>query len=290
MSRVSLIICALAPLAACGSSEPASPDAGAATSTLTFAPTGVPQLGAGYVYEGWLIDGSGPHTTGRFTVGTDGTPTPASFQVDAALAAGASQVVLTIEPATGDDPAPSSTHFLAGDLTGGSATLTVGAALGVDLSQAGGSYILATPSTASDTADDDQGIWWLVPGTTKTASLDLPTLPAGWKYEGWVIGGAGPVTTGTFTDPGAADADGTGPTAGVDPGPPFPGQDFIDPAMTLDDGTFAAAITIEPDPDDAPTPFAIHALVDPTIDAVAAPASQDMAPGTDLPTATVTIQ
>ena len=64
------------------------------------------------------------------------------------------------------------------------------AALGVDFSTATGSYILATPSTASDTGDNDQGIWWLVPGTTKTASLDLPTLPAGWMYEGWVVGAA----------------------------------------------------------------------------------------------------
>jgi len=271
------------------SSSSTNSGTGGTSSTLDLALTGVPALGADYVYEGWLIDSDGPHSTGRFSVADDGTPNPSTFQVDAALAAKASNVVITIEPAKGDAPAPSATHFLAGPVTNGKADLGVAQGLGVDLSTAKGSFILATPSTASDMTDDDQGIWWLVPGATKTASLELPMPPDGWMYEGWVVGSNGPVSTGKFTDASGVDSDGTGPAAGKDPGPPFPGQDFVMPATMLDN-SYKAVITVEPDPDNSPMPFAIKPLVAASIDGTkTAPESQQMSAGPAMPTGTATI-
>ena len=230
---------------------------------VSYSASSLPELGADYVYEGWIIVNDAPVTAGRFTVDENGDATPAWFGLDQADADAATLYVLTIEPAVGDDPAPSSTHLLAGPISGGSADLTIGhaAALGTDFLSAAGSYILATPTTGDMTLQE-QGIWWLTPGETKTSSLELPTLPKGWVYEGWVVGADGPVSTGRFTDVAAADDDLAGPAkGGTGNGPPFPGQDFITPASTLNDGSFKAVITVEPDPDDSDKPFLIKPLV-----------------------------
>jgi hypothetical protein len=53
-----------------------------------------------------------------------------------------------------------------------------------------------------------------------------------------------------------ADADGTGP----DGGPPFPGQDYITPLLSLIG--YAAVISIEPEPDNSPDPFTLKPLID----------------------------
>ena len=61
------------------------------------------------------------------------------------------------------------------------------AALGSDFASASGSFLLETPSTAAVASDYASGIWWLDPAGP-SASLVLATLPAGWVYEGWVVG------------------------------------------------------------------------------------------------------
>jgi hypothetical protein len=180
----------------------------------------------------------------------------------------ATKFVLTIEPEPDPDPAPASTHYLAGDFSDGMASLTVAdpAALGNDFMAAEGPYILNTPSTASDDTDYDAGIWWLDPDGGPSATLVLPDLPAGWEYEGWVVGPSGPITTGKFTAVDMEDSDGGGPTAGPDPTPPFPGQDYIDPLMPLIG--YAAVITIEPMPDNSAAPFTLKPLIDSDIEDV----------------------
>jgi hypothetical protein len=169
---------------------------------------------------------------------------------------------LTIEPSPDPDSAPSATHLVAGDFTGNTAPLSIsdGAALGTDLTSAAGSYILNTPSTANNDLDFSAGIWWLDPGAGPGPSLTLPMLPAGWVYEGWVVGASGPVSTGTFTSVSGNDSDAGGPTAGPDATPPFPGQDYIDPLVPLIG--FAAVISVEPDPDNSPAPFTLKPLLD----------------------------
>jgi hypothetical protein len=266
--------------AACGS------DDDNAELTLSFA--NLPPLGDAAVYEGWLITPGGPLSTGRFAA----DETALTFELDRTIADEATAFVLTIEPATGDDPAPAATHLMAGPVSGGTAELALDdpAAIGSDFSTAAGDFVLATPSTADDTSDNNQGIWWLVPGATPLASLDLPQLPDGWVYEGWVVSGDGPTSTGRFADQAAVDSDGAGSTAGDDDAPPFPGQDFIDPPVDLIGLT--AVISVEPDPDDDAGPFALKPLIDMTIEDVVAPALQSMAnQGTaPVPTGTATIQ
>ena len=246
--------------------------------TLRLELNGLEALGSAFVYEGWLIVDGVAKSSGRFTIDADGMLSQSEFDVSVDDAEMASTFVLTIEPAENDPPEPATTHVVAGDFNGDTADLSIGhaAALGSDYSSASGSFILNTPSTADTDDDFDQGIWWLeATGEGPVASLELPVLPAGWKYEGWVVGTDGPVSTGRFIATVAADEDGAGPTGGPDGFPPFPGQDFINPPMVLVGS--AAVISIEPDPDDNSAPFAIKPLVDATIDQVDIGVTQDMA-------------
>jgi len=235
--------------------------------TLTF--QGLENLGEGWAYEGWLIVDGKPVTTGVFTVDDKGMASATEFQVDAHALKNATAFVLTIEPSPDSDPAPSNVHILGGDFDGDSASLATAhpLALGVDFSDVTGSYILGAPSSKMAAEEYRQGIWW--------PALSLPTLPEGWIYEGWVVGPDGPISTGRFASGDMADSDGNGPTAGPNPGPAFPGQDFIDPAIDLTSG-YAAVISIEPNPDTSPGPFLLKPLVDKTIEDVGDHGSQDM--------------
>ena len=275
-------LAAFALAAGCGGDDGggSAPDAGGNnTSTLSLELNNLGDLGSDFVYEGWLITPTGPVSTGRFDMAA--ASETKTFSVASADADVATTFVLTIEPATGDAPEPAATHVIAGDFASGSATLTAGhgAALGDDFSTAAGSYILATPSTSGIADDFDQGVWFLDPMAGSMAgpgpSLTLPTLPDGWMYEGWVVGANGPVSTGKFSAAAGADADGKGPTAGADGGPPFPGQDYIDPAMVLTGG--AVVISVEPSPDNAATPYFFKPLVDSAVKDVGAGMGQPLA-------------
>ncbi len=241
------------------------------TTLLQLKFTGLEDLGPGWVYEGWVIVEDQPVSSGRFTVDADGRPSAASFlvpvereEVDA--------FVLTIEPDPDPDPAPSATHLLGGDFRGRKAKLRTAhpAALGSNFRRARGDYILNAPSGASLSAPYTHGIWWLDPAAGPGPSLNLPALPTGWVYEGWVVGAGGPISTGTFTAVAAADSDGAGPASGPDPAPPFPGQDFVNPPIDLTTG-YAAVISIEPYPDNSAAPFTLKPLVDGNIDDPGAP-------------------
>jgi hypothetical protein len=128
--------------------------------------SGLEPLGEDYVYEGWLIVDGSPVSTGRFQVDADGNPDSDTVEITQATADAAGAFVLTIEPAVGDDPAPSHVHLLGGALDSGAAELTVGhdAALGTGFEDVAGSFILETPTTMDVAEDFNQGIWWLTPG------------------------------------------------------------------------------------------------------------------------------
>ena len=208
----------------CGLSDDAEP----ADETLEFYVriVGLEDLGSDFVYEGWLITDDGPITSGRFDASeADET---FSFEVSEAVARAASTFVLTIEPRHNDDPAPAATHILAGDFDNFVVRFGVGhgAALGTSLQEAAGSYILGVPSAPGTSYR--QGIWFVDPAGPGP-SLQLPTLPDGWEYEGWIVTENGPISTGRFTRTRGEDSDGAGPSAGPVAGPPFPGQDFGSP-------------------------------------------------------------
>lgn len=269
-------------LIACGSDDDPVITGAADDATLNLTFSALDDLGADYVYEGWLLVNGSPVSTGRFTSNTSDVQTASKENADAAT-----KYILTIEPATGDDPAPADTHVLAGDIVNSAATLTIsdGAALGTDFVNSGGNFIIATPSDPN--ASHTQGIWWLNSGQP---GLTLPALPDGWVYEGWVAGTDGPVSTGTFSDPAAADSDAGGATAGPEPTPAFPGQDFINPPVVITG--LAAVISVEPSPDNSPAPFGIKPLIDAVIEDVGAGGSQDMENviGANQPSGTLTIQ
>lgn len=272
----------------CGSSDGTTDTTG--MSTVSWNLTGLETLQGGYEYEGWIIVSGQPVSTGRFNVDGSGMPSVTSTMVLTEDANAATAFVLTIEPPMDPDPAPAATKILGGDFNGNQAPLTVahGAALGDDFTAATGSFILATP-TSSATNDESQGIWYLDPGMG-SATLQLPPLPPGWAYEGWLVNGSGPMSTGRFTNVSAADSDMAGPAAGTDAnGPPFPGQDFVNPAMDLVGLT--AVISVEPEPDDSPAPFTLKPLVASPISNMLAPTLQPMANNAAAtnPTGTATI-
>jgi|GEM_PF-1286959 len=234
--------------------------------TVTLNINGLEDLGANYQYEGWLIVGGMPVTTGTFTVDVNGELSQTIFSVNSSDLINATKFVLTIEPIPDPDPDPSSTHILAGDFIDFDAPLSVGdpAALGDDYSGIDGKYILATP-TNGDNSDELSGIWFLdLSSGSPEVGLTLPTLPDGWKYEGWAVISGIPVTTGTFT---AVDmVDEADPYSGPDPGPPFPGEDFLvnaPPGLTFptDLSGMTGVISIEPDPDNSTAPFLLKPLV-----------------------------
>ena len=227
---------------------------------------GLQDLGSNYQYEGWLIVSGMPVTTGTFTVDVNGVLSQTTFSVNTSDLINATTFVLTIEPIPDPDPDPSSTHILGGNFIDYDAPLSVGhpAALGDDYSGIDGKYILATPTNGPMT-DELSGIWFLdLSSGSPEVGLTIPTLPAGWKYEGWTVISGTPVTTGTFT---AVDmVDDADPYSGPDPGPPFPGEDFLvnaPPGLTFptDLSGMTGVISIEPDPDNSTAPFLLKPLV-----------------------------
>ncbi|MEM7534435.1 MAG: DM13 domain-containing protein [Chloroflexota bacterium] len=272
VAMIAAIIAPISQLTPSASAEMHSGHDAATDFSLKLEIDGLEDLGEGWVYEGWLVVNSKPWSTGVFTVDGEGNLSQDTFAVSPAIRDASTAFVLTIEPSPDDDPAPSDVHILAGDIADGMADLSIAhpAAIGTDFADATGSYILGIGFTAGATADNTHrnGIWYI-------DSLDLPELPAGWVYEGWVVGEDGPISTGRFSDPLAMDDDGSGPDAGgPDTGPNYPGQDFLDPA--LDIIGYAAVISVEPVPDNSPAPFVLKPLVDEEITDVGDHGSQDM--------------
>ncbi len=240
--------------------------------TLRISLTAADALTNGFHYEGWAIIGGSPVSTGKFNVDASGDIVDMSgspiangdFDVGRDLST-ASAIVITIEPAGDADAVPADTKIFGGDVTGLNATLSAahGSSLGDSFTTANGSYILATPTDGSGN-NELSGLWFLDNSSgSPQAALTLPTLPAGWKYEGWAVINGSPVTTGTFTAVDAADD--AAPFSGAGAGPPFPGEDFLTNAPAgqtfptdLSGGT--AVISIEPFPDDSAAPFTFKPL------------------------------
>ncbi len=224
-------------------------------------------------YEGWAIVGGMPYTTGKFNVNGSGQPVMLGGgsvieEFDAGMdITGASDIKISIEAPGDGDALPSGLIVLEGSVSGLTANLRA-ALPGLEMlsDMATGAYILATPSdNDSDAGNDDQGIWFLSLPNPDPGFMHLPDLGANWTYEGWVVDLSGatpmPYSTGTFDMASGFDSDAAGCMGG---GPPFPGQDFVayqcDGVLDLDNGDFAAVLTIEPVPDNSPMPFLLKPL------------------------------
>lgn len=236
------------------------------TGTLELNLTGLEDLGDNYAYEGWIMVDGTPQSAGIFTVDASGTPSATSFDLDKEDLEKATAYILTIEPSPDNDPTPSAVHILAGEFSGSDAALTTedSRALGTNFTTATGDYILTTP-TDGNSLDENSGIWFLNNSSgSAVAGLSLPTLPAGWQYEGWAVINGQPVTTGKFLS--ATAADDAAPYSGTAvAGPAFPGEDFLMNApaglvFPTDLAGQTIVISVEPMPDNSDAPFLLKPL------------------------------
>ncbi|MEE9174116.1 MAG: hypothetical protein V3U30_03985 [Thermoplasmata archaeon] len=224
-------------------------------------------------YEGWLIVGGSPVSTGKFIVADGGALEDlqgnaiSTFRVGNVDLDQTSTFVLSIEPEGDTDSVPAAVKPLAGDLNAAKTNATLSPNLGVSLAGIGGLYILATPSDGADT-NENSGVWFLDrSGASPVAGLALPDLSrTDWVYEGWAVIGGVPVTTGTFDMPDGADA--SAPYSGTEATPPFPGEDFLvnEPSSVSFPTNLAGqtiVISIEPRgaADTDPGPFQFKPLV-----------------------------
>lgn len=249
--------------------ETITPDPTPSQKDLTLSITGLEDLGSSYLYEGWIMVDGTPVSAGTFSVDASGTMSKTVFSLDESDLNSATAYILTIEPSPDSDPAPSDVHILAGDFSSNSASLTVdhGAAIGTDFLASTGTYILATPTDGGTTDDENSGVWWLSPtgaSTPPNAGLALPTLPAGWEYEGWAVINGMPVSTGKFTS--VTGSDDAAAFSGSSAGPAFPGEDFLMNApmgltFPTDLAGATVVISVEPMPDNEPAPFVLKPLV-----------------------------
>ena len=219
-------------------------------------------------YELWAIHGDRKLSAGSFNVAEDRTLVD-GFGHRARFfsrrnPARADALVVTIEPLPDPDPGPSGIAILSGTPRHDSARLR----FPVDLSEAAGSFILATP-TDEDSSNETAGVWFLDPDPAPGPSLQLPELPDGWTWEGWGVTQSTPLSSGRFAS--AAGPDDSSQFSGPLPGPPFPGEDFlsnlpgsVNPPVNLADGSSMIVLTVEPDLDGSdPTgvgPFSIKPL------------------------------
>lgn len=236
------------------------------TKSLTLNISGLEDLGDDYAYEGWLIVDGNAVSAGIFSVDANGDLSQTTFELNTSDIDNASAYVLTIEPSPDSDPNPSSVHILAGNFSGSSATISVdhSSAIGTDFTSSTGSYILATPTDGGNMTDENSGVWWLDPAGGPGAGLSLPSLPTGWKYEGWAVIDGTPVSTGTFST--ASGSDDSSTFSGTTTGPMFPGEDFLMNAPSgltfpTDLSGATVVISVEPSPDNSTAPFLLKPLV-----------------------------
>ncbi|BAO74610.1 anti-sigma factor [Winogradskyella sp. PG-2] len=236
---------------------------------LTLDLQGLESLGSDFVYEGWIIVDGQPVSTGTFS----NVVFPQTFSVSAAQLSSATKFVLSIEPAVDPDPAPAATKILAGDFLGNSAnvnsnnTLVDSGSTLTSLADATGKYILATPTDMDDT-NEASGVWFLDNSAPPAvAGLNLPTLAAGWKYEGWVVFDGTPISTGAFSSAESADDNAASSVFKGDSGngPGYPGEDYLQNApagltFPTDLKGRTVVISVEPYPDNSTAPFTLKPL------------------------------
>ncbi len=211
--------------------------------------TGLQNLGDSCWYEGWLVWGDEDEfkqTVGVFQVDNQGRLSPASLQCNLGYLQQSQKFLVTIEEddvpgyqikiiVEGDSTVidsiegPSSYQIMGAVFQGNFGELSIGHSnfSDFDFTEATGVYMLDTPTDTLRT-NPESGIWFVDKDTVGmiVQGLNIPAVSGGWKYEGWVDMGGTPVSTGIFTNPGAADdSDIYSDSTGVPY--PFPGEDFL---------------------------------------------------------------
>ena len=215
--NVILLAACLAVLSSC------SGDDTVARSTVTVDISGLERLENGAQYQAWISDGVDLTPLGRFT----DVDFPKTFEALTGEVDNATQFFLSVEPGNDSSPEISESILLSGNFVGNAATVDVTQTFG-SYTSASGQFVLQTP-TDNVSTNENSGLYWYIPSTGQPG-LKLPTLPSGWKYEGWVTvpGASGDVnlSTGRFTN--VNNADESDPfSLNINPAPDFPGEDFI---------------------------------------------------------------
>ena len=282
--------CALSVLAACAAVSLLSSASLAAASKVHLTLTSTEQLHAGEgSYEAWLYIGGIARSLGKFQMDNDnvrmrdlqGVLIPDNVLSTNLDVSQATELWITTEP-DGDNDSTPAYKFLSGPIT----TLSAGVdscvynsagvnGMGVSFTNAAGTFLLTTPTIAGH---DTSGVWYMNKCTSgATSTLTLPTLPTGaygWQYQGWIAdvsqSDAIPFSTGEFHSTAGADGDAGGCMAGPLAPPAFPGSDFVmdnglctegEPYLPiLNNGNWSVVITVEPNPNTGPLPFAFKPL------------------------------
>ena len=260
--------------------SPRTAGASSGTSRVHLGLTSIEQLHVGQgSYEAWLLIAGTPRSLGKFQMDADnirmrdllGNLFTDNILMTTLDVSRATELWVTVEP-DGDTDSTPAWRFLAGDVTPLSAgidscTFNVKHANGLhaDFTDAAGSFLLTTPTDASNT-DENSGLWFMTTcGGGAGPSLSLPALPGGtyaWTYTTQFAdvseGDAIPYFTGNFTSTTSADADGGGCAAGPLAAPPFPGSDFVvdnglctgaEPILpALNDGHWSVVVRAQPAP------------------------------------------
>tara|TARA_Y100000815_G_C13343298_1_gene500950 strand:- start:528 stop:1433 length:906 start_codon:yes stop_codon:yes gene_type:complete len=261
--KLSTLILSVATLMSCGGND----DDREVQTTLTLNTFNLGELPNNAEYEAWLVSNGENISLGKF----NGNASEKTFRVSLERADAATQFLISIEP--GNDPSGeiSNTILLSGPFSGNSASLNINNAI-ANLSGISGAYTLMTP-TDNNSSNEQSGFYFYNP-TSGTAALNLPTLPDGWMYEGWVTlpkqgGGTVNLSTGKFTSPEGRD-EFDGYSSNTNTSPSFPGEDFLSTQFLSLQGVSTPVdirgkkvfISIEPatDPDEL-TPFYIQPLI-----------------------------
>ncbi|MEO9891147.1 anti-sigma factor [Aurantibacter sp.] len=233
------------------------------TTNLTLNLSGLEDLGDDYLYEGWVIVDGSPISTGTFSVDANGSLSQTQFEMDNQVLDEATTFVLSIEPNPDPSPTPADTKIFVGNFDGNTANLGTGT-VAPSFESLSGKFIIAAPTGTGADNEKYSGVWFLDNSSgSAIAGLDLPELEAGWKYEGWIVVDGVPLTTGTFTSTEGSDEG--APFSGTNPGPMYPGEDFLQNApdnvvFPTDVRGKIAVISIEPFPDNSPAPFTLKPL------------------------------
>lgn len=254
-----------------------------AGSRVNFQATNLDPLEKGH-YEGWVVVGDKKISFGNFNVNEQKQLLDLSGRVITEFrtkekVATVDVFAISIEPDNDNDPGPSPSLILFGKAVGNRANLSFGIGLNqIDFNKLSGRYILKTPTDdepvmekkegeamtgkkeegAMMKKDETAGVWFVDPTNAPklAASLNLPDVPLGWKYEGWAVPAGNPslaLSTGRFTKVNGSD-EFSGYSSKKSPAPPFPGEDFLQnlpfglkAPLALDDGKSLVVVSIEPD-------------------------------------------
>jgi len=305
VSRSVFTILAASFLFAAACSDDSSPTSEGGTTLVQLNLSGLKPLEEGFNYQAWAIQYYYAYPLGIFNFNQAGqmvnvagdSVLSGEFAVNLAPDE-ITDIAISIEAQDEMATTPAYTLILAGVVSEGQVDLTVEDELGIGVSfeDAAGKYVLATPTDGSGT-NENSGIWFLDLSTgVSLTGLNLPELPSGWNYEGWVLVGDTYLSTGRFDQFSAADE--SSDYSGSAASPPFPGEDFLQNApagvsFPLDLAGVSVMITVEPwegYDDNEEAPFFLKILTANIPPDAADHVTYDMSPVSDpLPAGTATL-